>query len=128
MSFYTVVNCMDGRVQLPVINYIMDRFGVDYVDSITEPGPNRLMAQDADSVVVRGILEKIGISLHRHKSRGVALVGHHDCAGNPSKKGEQVEQLRKAMAVVKKEFPDIDVIMLWVNNDWEVEEVAVEGA
>ncbi len=128
MSFYTVVNCMDGRVQLPVINYIMDRFGVDYVDSITEPGPNRLMAQDADSVVVRGILEKISISLHRHKSRGVALVGHHDCAGNPSKKGEQVEQLRKAMAVVKKEFPDIDVIMLWVNNDWEVEEVAVEGA
>ncbi len=123
MSFYTVVNCMDGRVQLPVINYIMDRFGVDYVDSITEPGPNRLMAQDADSVIVKGILEKIGISLNRHKSRGVALVGHYDCAGNPSNKGDQIKQLQKAMTIVKKEFPDIHVIMLWVNNDWEVEEV-----
>ena len=40
MSFCTVVNCMDGRVQLPVIRYLQERFEVPYVDSITEVGPS----------------------------------------------------------------------------------------
>jgi len=34
MSYCTVINCMDGRVQLPVIKYLKERFDVDYVDSI----------------------------------------------------------------------------------------------
>jgi len=40
MIFCTAVNCMDGRVQLPVINYLKERFSANYVDMITEPGPN----------------------------------------------------------------------------------------
>ena len=31
MSFYTTINCMDGRVQFPVLNYLMERFGVESV-------------------------------------------------------------------------------------------------
>ena len=45
MKFCTAVNCMDGRVQLPVISYMMDRFGADCVDVISEPGPNRIIAE-----------------------------------------------------------------------------------
>lgn len=36
---------MDGRVQLPVIKYLQDRFKVQYVDTITEPGPNLILAE-----------------------------------------------------------------------------------
>ncbi|RKX75878.1 MAG: hypothetical protein DRP87_13470 [Spirochaetes bacterium] len=42
--FCTVVNFMDGRVQLAVIKYLQRRFDVDYVDTITEPGPNLILA------------------------------------------------------------------------------------
>ena len=42
MRFCTVINCMDGRVQLPVIRHMKERFNAEYVDSITEPGPNNL--------------------------------------------------------------------------------------
>ncbi|MHA1252503.1 MAG: carbonic anhydrase, partial [Candidatus Helarchaeota archaeon] len=28
MKFCTVINCMDGRVQIPVINYLRKRFNV----------------------------------------------------------------------------------------------------
>ena len=42
MSFCTAINCMDGRVQLPVIRFLQERFKVDYVDVISEPGPNLL--------------------------------------------------------------------------------------
>ena len=64
MSFYTTINCMDGRVQLPVISYLMERFGVQYVDAITGPGPGTLfhyvMQTDFGSnyVVETGSLER----------------------------------------------------------------------
>ncbi len=48
MRFGTVINCMDGRVQLPVIAYLQKRFNVTYVDTITEAGPNLLLAQGED--------------------------------------------------------------------------------
>ncbi|HOP76783.1 MAG TPA: hypothetical protein PLD05_04790 [Thermogutta sp.] len=44
MSFATVVNCMDGRTQGPVISYLKERFGVDYVDNSTEAGPDGLFS------------------------------------------------------------------------------------
>jgi len=31
-KFATAINCMDGRVQLPVINWLMENLSVDYVD------------------------------------------------------------------------------------------------
>ena len=39
MSFCTVISCIDGRVQLPVITYLQNRFGVKFVDNVTEAGP-----------------------------------------------------------------------------------------
>lgn len=35
MSFYTVINCMDGRTQLSENEFLRNKFGVDYVDTIT---------------------------------------------------------------------------------------------
>ena len=39
MNFCTVINCMYGRVQLPVNKYLQKRFNVEFVDTITEAGP-----------------------------------------------------------------------------------------
>ena len=38
------LNCIDGRVQVPVIDWIKDKFKVDHVDMITEPGMDGLLA------------------------------------------------------------------------------------
>lgn len=45
MSFCTVINCIDGRVQMPVNQYMQQRFKVKYVDTITEPGPNLILVR-----------------------------------------------------------------------------------
>lgn len=58
MSFCTVINCMDGRVQLPVIRYLMDRFNVACVDSVTEPGPLRHLADEQEGAKVASMLER----------------------------------------------------------------------
>ena len=34
ITFATAINCMDGRVQIPVIEYLKKEFKVDYVDMI----------------------------------------------------------------------------------------------
>jgi len=38
------LNCIDGRVQLPVIEWIKQNYGVDHVDMITEPGMDGFLA------------------------------------------------------------------------------------
>ncbi len=123
MSFYTVINCMDGRVQLPVIKYLMERFHVSYVDSITEPGPIRILAQELDKETIASILKKIRISFERHKSQGVAIVGHYDCAGNPVDKDQQIRQLRKAKSLLKQKLPGTEPLMLWVDEKWRVHQI-----
>ncbi len=123
MSFCTVINCMDGRVQVPVIRYLQDRFKADYVDSITEPGPNRVLAEDQNSAQVESILDRLQISVEKHQSVGIAIVGHHDCAGNPAPKEKQFQQIEAAVTRIGRLYANVAVIGLWVDQDWVVHEV-----
>ncbi len=43
--FGTVLNCIDGRVQIPVTNWLKENFDVDYVDLITEPGIDKVLSE-----------------------------------------------------------------------------------
>ncbi len=123
MSFYTAVNCMDGRVQLPLIEYLMKRHGVRYVDLVTEPGPVRALS-GGDEDTARSIEKRVEISLGAHGSAGVVVAAHHDCAGNPAGKDEQLVQLRAAVRRLSSRFPDAAVRGLWIGETWRVEEVA----
>ncbi len=44
-KFGTVINCMDGRVQDPVAHWLREAYHLDYVDAITEPGADRVLAE-----------------------------------------------------------------------------------
>jgi len=114
---------MDGRVQVPVIKYLQERFNADYVDSITEPGPNRVLSEDQNSAQVRSILDRLQISVEKHNSVGIAIVGHHDCAGNPVLKEAQLRQIEAAVTRMGQSYSDIQIIGLWVDQDWTVHEV-----
>jgi len=123
MGFCTVINCMDGRVQLPVIAYLQKRFAVEYVDSITEPGPNRILAVQDDPVLISSILARLKISVEKHSSVGIAVVGHHGCGGNPAPKDRQLVQIREAVEFLRRQNEKLEVIGLWVNENWQVSEI-----
>ncbi len=127
MRFCTVVNCMDGRIQLPVIRYLQARFDAEYVDSITEAGPNLILAEQERTASVSSILERLEISIGNHKSAGVAVVGHHGCAGNPASQDDQIVHIHRAMEFLRQRYPDTDVIGLWVDGNWEIQEVDGSG-
>ena len=127
MIFCTAVNCMDGRTQRPVNEFLRERFAADYVDEITEPGPNGILASRADAATVESILRRVGISVHKHGSGGVAVVGHHDCAGHPVGKDQQIADTLTAATFLASNFPETEVIALWVDENWQVHEIQAGG-
>lgn len=128
MRFCTVINCMDGRVQLPVISYLQQRFSAEHVDTITEAGPNLILSEKKNFDAIQSILERLKISIEQHNSVAVAIVGHYDCVGNPAPKDEQVKQIQKAIQLLQKQYQGIEIIGLWVSEKWEVQEVTKEIA
>ena len=124
MSFCTVVNCMDGRVQLPVIEYLQERFNVDFVDSITEPGPNLILGKQTNINIVKSIFDRIKISVENHGSVSIAVVGHYNCVGNPAPKEQQAEHTLDAIRRIKRRCCDLEVIGLWVDENWKVSELS----
>lgn len=122
MAFCTAINCMDGRVQLPVINYLMERFGAEYVDSITEPGPVKIMAEQTDQSLLNSIFKRVSISIDKHGSQTIAICAHTDCAGNPVDDQTQKDQLNKATKLLEARYPDAEVLSLWLDSNWDVHE------
>lgn len=114
---------MDGRVQDVVKNYIQQNYGVDFVDMITEPGPNKILANpELAEGLVKNIKKRVEISVHHHGSKVVAIVGHFGCAGNPAEKEVQIEHLKKAKETVESFGFPVEIILLWVNGDWKTVE------
>ena len=110
---------MDGRTQLPVNEYLREQLNVDYVDTITEAGPVLILAEQQDSEAAKSIIKRVNISVNKHGSKSIAIVAHHDCAGNPTDKDEQLNQLKTATQWLAGKYPDVKVLGLWVDSNWE---------
>ena len=122
-KFCTVINCMDGRVQEPVIKHLKKRFNVDYVDSVTEAGPNGIIANQADKSLIDSILQRVNISVNKHGSVGIAVAGHFDCTGNPGERKIQNEHTALAIEYFQGIYPNLTTIGLYINQDWMVSEI-----
>jgi len=120
-TFVTAINCMDGRTQDPVAAWFKGRFQVDFVDAITESGPDKLLSEQQPQAC-ESIKRRVMISVNAHHSRVVAIVSHDDCAGNPVSKEEHLRQLAQCMDVVAGwGLKGVQILGLWVNQDWQVE-------
>lgn len=122
-KFATAINCMDGRTQLPVIQWMKKKFKVDFVDTITEPGPVKILAEKKDKNILDSIKRRLEISVKKHNSKIVAIVAHFDCAGNPVEKETQMNQLKEAKKTLISWGMKIKIILLWVDEKWKVNEV-----
>ena len=118
------LNCMDGRVQLPVIDWMKKQFRLDYIDMITEPGIDKILSNG--NINQREMLKsKARISVGNHGSRIIVIAGHDDCAGNPATPEEHKTQLLTAVEKVRAwKFPVEKIVPVWINKDWKIEVVA----
>ena len=123
MKFGTVINCTDGRVQYPVMDYLKKKYDFDFFDAANEAGPLRTLTKNSDKCRLITLKEQIRTSLEEHNSKFIALVGHHDCKDNPGDRAFQETQLEEALDYLQRSFGTaITYVGLYVNEDWEVEE------
>ena len=121
-KFGTAINCIDGRTQAPVSDWIKENHSVDYVDTITEPGCDKVLLE-VDYDKIDRIKSKLLISIKAHNSSLIVIAGHHDCAANPVSKEEHLTQIKKSINIIKSwNFP-VKVIGVWVNDQWKIEQV-----
>ena len=122
-KFGTAINCMDGRTQIPVSDWIKEKYNIDYIDTITEPGVDKVMSS-ADVGKLEQVKSKVLISINKHGSTVIAVAGHHDCAGNPVSKEEHISQIKKSVDTIKSWELTAQVVGLWVNENWKIEPVS----
>ena len=125
MSFSTVINCMDGRVQMPVINHLQKRYGVDYVDVVTEAGPVGLLSQHPGSREALSVFRRVEVSIEAHSSKQIAIVAHSDCAGNPVPDSEQKQQIYSCLEILARRYPHMELLGLWLDQDWRIHEYMI---
>lgn len=117
-KFGTAINCIDGRTQLPVVEWLKKNYNLDYVDMITEPGADKILSQNLNG---KELKLKVLISVEKHNSNVIAIAGHCDCAGNPVSNDEHLDQIRKGIKVITSWNLPVKAIGIWINEKWEAE-------
>jgi hypothetical protein len=121
-TFATTVNCIDGRAQGPVSDWIKINCQASFVDTITTPGPDKLISSGPHSKVDH-VHEAVAVSVNAHKSGAIVVAGHYDCAANPVDADKHKEQIRAAVEVVRSWGLPVRIAGLWVNEWWQIEVV-----
>jgi len=122
-KFGTAINCIDGRTQEPVIDFMKQKYGIDGVDMVTFPGVDGVISSSGNLDAITLIQTAVSISIEKHGSRIIAVVGHYDCAGNPGNREHHHAHIGKAVQLVSSWNFDAEIVGLYVNDKRQVEEV-----
>jgi len=121
--FGTAINCIDGRVQEPVRLWAAENFQLDYVDVVTEPGPDKALAH-GPVATIESIRSRVKISIEAHRSNLIIIAGHHDCAANPVCKEAHLDDIKTSLQVIRLWNFSTSVVGLWVDEQGRIEVIA----
>lgn len=126
-SFATAIACIDGRVQIPVNEWVKQNAHVDFVDTVTWPGPD-LILTTAPEAILAEIRRMVEISVNAHGSVFLAIAGHYDCAAFPVSRERHIAAIQDALKVVATWGLPTRIVGLWVNDQWQIEVVGYGGS
>lgn len=126
-SFVTAVLCIDGRFRRCLVEWVTAHFGIDYVDLVTEPGPDRVLAEDSFGPQAEGVRSRLEVSRTAHQPAAIVIAGHDDCAGNPVDQGIHRIQERRAVTVLQQWYPDLPILGLHVDTECAIHLIADNG-
>jgi carbonic anhydrase len=119
-TFATCLSCIDGRVAMPVTQFIKDKHGVAFVDYITEAGMDGFIFQPG---ALEGILRKVDFSFKNHRSSILYIVGHTECSGNIVDDEQHKKDILAAVERLKRLRPSVAVGGLFVDKEWKASPV-----
>ncbi len=116
-TFFTVIGCMDGRVQDVMAQYGRQKFGSKFPDTLTEAGIVKLLAGNPSDGFLENFKAKVLISIEKHHSTGILVGGHAECAGDPVDRTTAQEHIRKSVAFIKTLVPlSVPVLGVYVGR------------
>ena len=122
-GFAAAVRCIDERVHQPLTAWVTARFGVEFVDLLTQPGPDVALCCAADDELAH-LRRHRGISVEAYRSGALVIAGHDDCAANPVSASEHRDHLRPALVRARAWAPPgLQVVAAWVDRAGRVEEI-----
>jgi hypothetical protein len=122
-KFGTAINCIDGRTQEPVIDFMKQKYDIDGVDMVTFPGVDGVISNRENSDEIAFIRNAVSISIEKHRSRIIAVVGHFDCAGNPGNREHHYAHIQRGVHEVSSWRFHAQVVGFYVNDKKQIEEV-----
>jgi len=120
-QFATCLSCIDGRVQIPIINWIKENYNVDYVDMITDAGMDGILSSDQSNI--DNIIKTAKLSIVKHKPKHIFVAGHFDCEGNPNDNETHKQQILQSVSKLKLLNMPCEIIGLWISEIWCVEKL-----
>ncbi|NGP45362.1 hypothetical protein G4V62_10505 [Bacillaceae bacterium SIJ1] len=123
-TFATAINCMDGRVQEPVNQWIKEHYDIQYVDCVTAPGANKVLIDGNEGDVER-LKQMIEVSVNAHRSKVIIVAGHDDCAGHPCTSDVQKETTERALERLRTWYPQLTLVSLHVSEEGQVTQLSV---
>jgi hypothetical protein len=120
------VTCIDGRIQDAVREQLRARCGVQFVDTVTLPGPDSALAAGLGGL--EATVDAIDVSLTAHDSGCVVVVGHTDCAANPVDDATHHDQVERAVRHLRASRPDVVVKGLLLHTGTATVTVVDDGA
>lgn len=126
-TFFTIVGCMDGRVQEARAEFGKKKFDAMYADTITDAGIAGIIANNPPQDFVEHLKKEILISVDKHNSRGILVSGHQDCAGNPVSDDEHKEHIKKSAefisTLIDNKIPVVSIFVVQDGDSWRAEEL-----
>lgn len=126
-TFFTVVGCMDGRVQSVVSAFGEKKLKAKYPDTITDAGIVARISKNPDPKYFSDLQKKLLVSIDKHNSKGVIVDGHQECAGNPVDDETHVRDIINAAEFVKviinNKVPVFSVFVKKDTSGWTAEEI-----
>lgn len=116
----TVVNCMDGTIQLPVIEFAKRLWKVGWVDMITDAAPEKILFEAKEKETILRIHQNIKTSLREQKTKHLAIVSHSGCDTNKAPNDKKVEMLHCVVGDLKKIYQDTNVIGIWIDEEGRI--------
>jgi len=134
-TFFTVIGCMDGRCVDPIKEFGKKEFAAQYADTITEPGIVGILSSEPSADFIANLKNKIEISLNKHKSKGIIIDGHAECAGDPVSDDEQKKQINGSVKFIRNLINDrVPVVGIFIHrcpkhfHEWEADKLMLSAS
>ena len=124
-DYGTIVNCLDGTVQLPAIDFAKKLWKVNRVDVITEAAPEKILSETKDRETIERICKNIEASICDQHTKRLAIVSHSNCDINNVSDTNKKDMLSKAIGYLKARFIDIEIVGIWFDGNIKATKIEI---